>query len=203
MMQCAAALPRETFWDVLLSKIKLLFAAQSLWEPADSPSLSREEINRRAEKAFDSYANSILRYAYSYLKNTADAEEVLEDTLIRYLQAAPEFESPQHEKAWLLRVAANLCKNRLRFSAAHPSDELSQELVSEQREDLSFVWDAVRSLPERYREVIHLFYYEGFSTREIASILAKKEATVRSLLTRGRDALRSVLKEAYDFDETV
>ena len=72
--------------------------------------------------------------------------------------------------------------------------------MAEDREDLSFVWEAVKELPEKYREVIHLFYEEGLSTAEIAQILGRKEATVRSDLLRGREKLRIILKEAYDFE---
>lgn len=163
----------------------------------------RAAVNRRAETILDKYGNSILRYAYSYLHNMSDAEEVLQDTLVRFLTAAPVFESGQHEKAWLLRVAGNLSKNRLAYEAVRRTDELSDQLAAESREDLSFVWEAVRLLPEHYREAIHLFYYEGYSTKQIARLLGKKEATVRSDLHRGRERLRAVLKEAYDFDETV
>lgn len=165
--------------------------------------VSRADINRRAEKILDTYGNSILRYAYSYLHNMSDAEEVLQDTLVQFLKTAPVFENQQHEKAWLLRVAGNLSKNRLDYNKVRMTDELNDELVAESREDLSFVWDAVKALPENYREVIHLFYYEGYSTKQIAKLLQKKEATVRSDLHRGREKLKAVLKEAYDFEETV
>ena len=165
--------------------------------------ISRADINRRAEKILDTYGNSILRYAYSYLHNMSDAEEVLQDTLVQFLKTAPVFETQQHEKAWLLRVAGNLSKNRLDYNKVRMTDELNDELVAENREDLSFVWDAVKALPENYREVIHLFYYEGYSTKQIAKLLQKKEATVRSDLHRGREKLKAVLKEAYDFEETV
>lgn len=164
---------------------------------------SRAAINRRAEKILDTYGNSILRYAYSYLHNMSDAEEVLQDTLVQFLKTAPAFETRQHEKAWLLRVAGNLSKNRLAYNSVRRTDELKDELVAESREDLSFVWDAVKTLPENYREVIHLFYYEGYSAKQIARLLQKKETTVRSDLHRGREKLRAVLKEAYDFEETV
>ena len=75
------------------------------------------------------------------------------------------------------------------------TDELDDELMAENREDLSFVWDAVKSLPVQYRETVHLFYYEGYSTEEIASILKKNDATVRSDLRRARIRLREILKE--------
>lgn len=131
------------------------------------------------------------------------AEEILQDTLVQFLKTAPAFETRQHEKAWLLRVAGNLSKNRLAYNAVRRTDELNEELTAENREDLSFVWDAVRQLPENYRAAIHLFYYEGYSTRQIAGLLQKKEATVRSDLRRGREKLKAVLREVYDFDETV
>ncbi len=170
---------------------------------AAEQAISRADINRRAEKILDTYGNSILRYAYSYLHNMSDAEEVLQDTLVQFLKTAPVFENRQHEKAWLLRVAGNLSKNRLEYNKIRMTDELNDELVAENREDLSFVWDAVKALPENYQEVIHLFYYEGYSTKQIAKLLQKKEATVRSDLHRGREKLKAVLKEAYDFEETV
>ena len=138
-------------------------------------------------------------YAYSYLHNLSDAEEILQDTLIQFMKSAPIFTSESHRKAWLLRVAGNLSKNRISYNAIRQTDELKEELVQEGREDLSFVWDAVKDLPVKYREVIHLFYYEGYSTAQIAQVLEKNETTVRSLLSRGRKQLKQVLKEAYDF----
>jgi RNA polymerase sigma-70 factor (ECF subfamily) len=159
----------------------------------------REALNAQAEALLDRFGNSVLRLAYAYLHSMDDAEEVLQDTLLQYIRTAPAFESAEHEKAWLLRVAANLSKNRIRYNRLRDTDELSEELAGEEREDLSFVWEAVRALPEKYREVIHLFYQEGCQTQQIAAILGENEATVRSRLSRGRERLKAVLKEAYDF----
>ena len=139
--------------------------------------------------------------AYAYLHNMSDAEDILQETLIKYLQTAPVLENPAHEKAWLLRVTANLSKNRLGYNRRRQTDELNDELIGEEREDLSFVWEAVKSLPPGQREAIHLFYYEGYSTGEIAHILNRREATVRSDLFRARAKLRDILKEAYDFEQ--
>ena len=157
-------------------------------------------VSETAEHLLDAYGNSILRLAYSYLHNMEDAEEVVQDTLLQYLQTAPTFRDLTHEKAWCLRVAGNLAKNRIKYNRVRDADELNEELVAEDREDLSFVWEAVKSLPVKYREVVHLFYHEGYSTAEIADILKMNEATVRSNLSRGRAKLKEVLKEAYDFD---
>ena len=157
-------------------------------------------VNEKAVYYFEQFGDAILRLAYSYLHNTQDSEDVLQDTLIRYIRTAPRFENDKHAKAWLMRVAANLSKNRIDGNRLRQTDELNEELVAEEREDLSFVWQAVKELPPKQREVIHLFYQEGYSTAEIASILDRNESTVRSDLKRGRDALRTILKEAYDFE---
>ena len=182
---------------------RFLAAVMAEREARPAASADREAVNRQAERMLIDYGNSILRLAYSYLHNGSDAEEVLQDTLVQFLKTAPAFESRQHEKAWLLRVAGNLSKNRLAYNSVRRTDELNDELIAEDREDLSFVWEAVKRLPEHYCAAIHLFYYEGYSTKQIAWLLRKKEATVRSDLRRGRERLREILKEAYDFEETV
>lgn len=192
--------------DFLAAVIARWMGAFARPEPPEEDRLSaaeREQINAQAEHLLDLYGNSVLRLAYSYLHNMADAEEILQESLIQFLKIAPRLENERHEKAWLLQVAGNLSKNRITYNRIRRADELNETLAAEEREDLSFVWEAVKGLPVRDREVIHLFYYEGFSTGEIARILGQKEATVRSRLMRGREKLRQVLKEAYDFEERV
>ncbi|MBO4452343.1 MAG: sigma-70 family RNA polymerase sigma factor [Clostridia bacterium] len=157
-------------------------------------------VNQKAEYFFNLFGNSVLRLAYSYLHNTEDSEEVLQETLIKYISSAPAFESDEHAKAWLLRVAANISKNRIDYNRRRQTDELAEELAAEEKTDLSFVWEAVKSLKPVQREAIHLFYQEGYSTKEIADILGRNESSVRSDLKRGREALKTILKEAYDFE---
>ena len=118
---------------------------------------------------------------------------------MQLLKTDPAFQSEAHEKAWLLRVAANLSKNRLDYNRVRKTDTLSQTLAAQEREDLSFVWEAVKSLPLNERAAIHLFYQEDCTTRQIGTILGRREATVRSDLRRGRLRLREILKEVYDF----
>lgn len=154
---------------------------------------------RYAEHLLKDYGNAILRLAYSYVHNMADAEEVLQDTLIRVLEAEPAFENAAHEKAYLMTAASNVAKNRILYNTRRTTDELNEELVAEEREDLRFVWEAVKGLPDTQREVIHLFYQEGYKTAEIAEILGRKEATIRSDLKRARERLKEILKEEFDF----
>lgn len=160
---------------------------------------NREAVNMQAARVLDEYGNSILRLAYSYLHNMSDAEDILQETLIQFLKTGPLLENTSHEKAWLLKVAANLSKNRIEYNRIRQTDELEETLAADCREDLSFVWEAVKALPDKYREVIHLFHYEGYSTAQIGKLLNRKEATVRSDLRRGRQKLKDILKEAYDF----
>ncbi len=159
-----------------------------------------EEYSRNAERLLNDFGNAVLRLSYSYLHNMSDAEDVLQETLIRYLKTQPELLDHAHEKAWLLRVAANLSKNRLEYNRLRDTDELEETLVSQEREDLSFLWEAVKKLPHTSRDVIHLFYYEGYPTAQIARILNRRENTVRSDLLRGRERLKKILKEEYDFE---
>lgn len=188
--------------EVLRGRLRRFFAAAER-ETRREAAAGRDAVNRQAERMLTDYGNSILRLAYSYLHNLSDAEEVLQDTLIQFLKTAPALEGPRHEKAWLLRVAANLSKNRLDYNRIRAADELNEELVAEEREDLSFVWEAVKALPVHQREAVHLFYHEGYTTAEIGRLLGRREATVRSDLRRGREKLKEVLKEAYDFGEGV
>ena len=195
MEGCLPLFPASDWLSLFRMAAARLFAPKEDAKPVETVSISQQ-----AAQILDTYGDTILRYAYSYLHNQSDTEEVLQDTLIQFLKTRPVFESDEHEKAWLLRVAGNLCKNRLKYNRLRQTDELREELIAEQREDLSFIWDAVQALPVQYREVIHLFYREGYSTREISQILGRKEATIRSDLSRGRGKLKELLKEAYDFE---
>ena len=179
----------------VIDRISRISAIQRTQEQA----LQQEKM-ASVEQALNRYGTIILRLAYSYVHNMNDAEDILQETLIKYMQASPAFESESHEKAWLLRVASNLSKNKIKYNKIRETDELEENLVSEERDDLSFVWEVVKSLPEKYREVIHLYYQEGYSSKEIAAILNHKESSVRTNLKRGREKLKEILKEAYDFE---
>ena len=196
-MTAVCRLRRPRLRAHILRALQLLFA-----HPPEGRAVG-QTANAQAARMLDTYGNSILRLACSYLHSLPDAEEILQDTLLRCLQSAPAFESPEHEKAWLLHVAANLSKNRIDYNRLRAAQELTDLIPAAEREDLSFVWEAVAALPEHYRAAIHLFYYEGYSTAQIANILGKNEITVRSWLRRGRGKLKEILKEAYDFEETV
>ncbi len=164
----------------------------------------QERLERETVEIMDQLGNAILRLAYSYLHNMEDAEDILQETLIKFVTTKPVFENEKHRKAWLLTVAANLAKNRIEYNRVRSSEELNEEIAGaapeEEEDDLSYVWEAVKKLPDNQMEVIHLFYQEGYKTAEIANILGRKEATIRSDLKRARDKLKEILKEANDFE---
>ena len=167
---------------------------------------SDEQIEKEAEEILDLHGNSILRLALSYLHNKEDAEDILQETMIKFVTVRPAFESEAHRKAWLMRVASNLAKNRIDYNKVRDTMELNEEIAGEVQEDLDrgdeykAIWDAVRALPVHQREAIHLFYQEGYQTSEIAILTGRREATVRSDLKRARDKLRELLKEVDDFE---
>ena len=175
-------------------------------EATENNRKSDEEIEKEAEEILSTIGNSILRLALSYLHNIEDAEDILQETMIKFVTVRPVFESESHRKAWLMRVASNLAKNRIDYNRVRDTMELNEEIAGEVQEDrdkgdeYKAIWDAVRSLPVHQREAIHLFYQEGYSTAEIAQITGRREATVRSDLKRARDKLREMLKEASDFE---
>lgn len=191
LLLCPPEGGRGSIWTRLFAAVGRFFSGEGT-EP------SVEERNRQAERLLDRYGQSVLRLSYAYLHNMSDAEEILQDTLVQFLKTSPVFDSQDHEKAWLLRVASNLCKNRLIYDRRRRADPLSETLAQEDRPDLSFVWEAVKALPVHQREVVHLFYHEGFATAEIARIVGRKESTVRSDLRRARLRLKEILKEGYD-----
>ena len=159
-------------------------------------SLRTDEI---IEQDLDYYGDMLLRLAYSYMKNMHDAEDILQDVFIQLMKNIGIFESREHKKSWLICVTRNLCRNKLKSSWFKKRDELV-ELPYYDNYKNDDVLDAVMRLPVKYREVIHLFYYEDYTTAKIAEIIDKKESTVRSLLHRGRSILKDVLKEGYDFE---
>ncbi len=137
--------------------------------------------------------DTVYRVCYLYVKNAQDAADLTQSTFLRLLQSAPAFQNAAHEKAWLIVTAGNLCKDFLRhwWRRVGPLEEAEGAAVpQEPGSEAEQVREQLMALPEKYRLPLYLFYYEGYSTGEIAGLLHKKEATVRSLLHRGRSRLR-------------
>ena len=200
-MEITSETPGISLADELIYGIRQTVAAlkRAVILPFKKADSERTVLNERAEKFMKMYGSRVLRLAYSYVKNMDEAEDILQETLIKILETKLESEDEEYIKAYFLRTASNIAKNHISANKRHETDELNEELVAEEKTDLSFVWEAVGNLPDTQREVIHLFYEEGYQTAEIAEILGRKEATIRSDLKRAREKLKVILKEVYDF----
>lgn len=152
---------------------------------------SEQEVNRAVEQ----YADTVRRLCIVHLKNDADAEDIFQTVFMKYTFSSVVFENEEHEKAWMIRVTINACKDLLK-SFFHNQIVSIDELV-EQPESISSenreVLDAVLSLPAKYRDAVYLHYYEGYTAPEIGKILGKNVNTVYTLLARSKQLLRDRL----------
>lgn len=175
-----------------------------------------DTITLKADSGFDEvmefYAPMVYRIAFARLGNRSDAEDISQDVFLRYFKAQPAFDTEEHRKAWLIRCTVNCTKN-LAASAwfRHRASDAGLENMAEEEYETGFsdttadcteqtlrrsaIMDAVMSLPEKYRTVIHLFYFEDMPINEICEALGQKENTIKSRLSRARDMLKTILKE--------
>ena len=155
-------------------------------------------VKRRGEKmdisyAVSTFARTVAKVAYTYTKNVPDAEDIAQEVFITLMNSGKVFEGDEYLKAWLIRVTINKCKNHLKSSWISRRSEMPDFVASQPVSDDKELLFALLSLDEKYRVPLHLYYYEGYSIKEIAGILGKKPATVGSQLDRGRNLLKSML----------
>ena len=137
--------------------------------------------------------NRLYRAALAILGSAPEAEDAVQDAFLRWWERAPDFPDAARERAWLLKVTVNGCKSRLRSPWRRRTAPLLDTYPAADREERELL-EAVQALPPRDRAVIHLYYYEGYQTAEIAAMTGQREGTVRSRLSRARDKLRRLLK---------
>ena len=169
-----------------------------------------EALSLTARDSFDAvmkkYTPTVYGIAFTRLKSPVDAEDVVQDVFVRYFKADLTYENEEHRKAWLIRCAVN-CTNSFARSAQfrHRSETASLDEVelssgdsteeqAERSERKSAVLDAVMALPEKYRTIVHLYYFEDMSVAEIAGTLGTRQSTVKTRLSRARDKLKTLLK---------
>ncbi|MBR3293210.1 MAG: sigma-70 family RNA polymerase sigma factor [Oscillospiraceae bacterium] len=155
------------------------------------------------DEAFEKYGDRLFAAAFSVCRNQMDADDAVQEALIKYHTHGLDYLSETHVKAWLLRVAINCAKNTASSFWRKNTvvwEEYMDELVFEAPED-GALFDAVMRLPQKYRIAIHLFYFEEYAVQEIAQILRCREGTVKSQLSRGRKLLKNMLMEDWNDDE--
>lgn len=150
--------------------------------------------SNRLEELIMTHENTLFRAALAILGDVQEAEDAVQETFLRYLEKRPELRDSGHEKAWLLKVTANSCKSVLRARKRHPAVELLDVYPAPDGESRELL-EAILTLPANQRAAVHLHYYEGYSTGEIAAILGQRPGTVRSHLSRAREALRKYLAD--------
>lgn len=155
-----------------------------------------QEVNN----AIEQYSDMILRLCMVYLKNSADAEDIFQTVFLKYTLYGKPFESPEHEKAWLIRVTVNACKDLLKgfFHSRTISLEDVREYSPEATQEQYAVMEAVWALPKQYRDVIYLHFYEGYTAPEIAGILKRNPNTVYTHLHKGKQLLKEALGGDWD-----
>lgn len=150
--------------------------------------------SNRLEALIDKHEDTLYRAALAILGDPQEAEDVVQETFLRYLEKRPEFRDSGHERAWLLKVTANRCKSILRTRKRHPAVELL-DVYPAPDNDCRELMEAILALPPSQRAAVHLHYYEGYTSEEIGAILGRRPGTVRAHLSRARDALRRYLTE--------
>lgn len=148
-----------------------------------------------AARAIGQYGDMVRRLCLVHLKNPADTEDIFQNVFLKYVLSPVVFESPEHEKAWLIRVTINACRDLVKSffrSRTVPLEELLEQPapLSEEHKE---VLEAVLALPQKYRDAVYLHYYEGYTAAEIGKLLGKNTNTVYTLLNRAREQLRETL----------
>ena len=153
------------------------------------------ESERELAERYDRYGPMLYRMCLVMLCSRQDAEDAVQETFCAYLKHRPRFENEEHEKAWFLRVATNKCHDLRRSPFwKRRADWTGVDLSEETPEELGVLEELLR-LPGKYRQVIHLYYIEGYKIAEIAELLGRRENTVKVQLHRGRELLRLSLEE--------
>ncbi len=159
------------------------------------------------EEALQAYGDMVYRLALVQMKNRSEAEDVFQEVFLRLVRYRERICGEEHLKPWLIRVTINCCRkqfdNAYRKRTVHTEQEMASEETYEMELPGSPVYDAVTSLPEDYRSVVHLFYYEQYSVREISEIMDISESAVKTRLSRARGMLKEKLKGEFASGGTV
>lgn len=156
--------------------------------------ISLLRTDKEITELYEKYVDMVYRLCFTYLKNTFDTEDAVQNTFMKLLRYPKSFESSEHEKAWLIVTASNICKDALRHASKRdvPLDDYKDSLANLDTDPVSHeLLDAVCSLPQKYKAPVYLYYYEGYSGAEIASLLHKAASTIRNYLHEARKLLKN------------
>ena len=152
--------------------------------------LSLRPDDNDVENTVKTYSNMLFKLCFTLLRSNADAEDAVSDVFLKYISASVSFKDEEHKKAWLIRVATNICKNMLKFYKVRNHINIDDVTGYCKSESEVGIFKEILNLPAKYRTVIHLYYVEGYKTAEIADMLSVSPAAVRKRLQYGRDMLK-------------
>ena len=155
---------------------------------------TKMNMEREIVRIVEVYSDMLMRIALNRVHSLAQAEDVVQSTFERLIRKQPTFASREHEKAWLIRTAIRICIDESRKSRRYANVPLNEEITATYSEESVELLETIRTLPEKDRDAVYLYYYEAYSTAEVAKILGEREGTTRSRLTRARQKLRTILE---------
>lgn len=160
--------------------------------------MKQKNIEDIFREKYEKYSKLLFRIAYIHLGSEHEAEDVLQNVFMKLFYKAPKFKDEEHEKAWLICVTQNQCKNVLKSLSYRNSCELNDEITSDKESDITTALDIsmkIRALPANYKTAIFLYYYEDLTVDEISKILKISQSAVKMRLKRGRELLKTELEE--------
>lgn len=149
------------------------------------------------KEKIEEYADMVYRIALTRCGTVENAEDIFQEVFIRFVEKSPKFETKEHEKAWLIRVTINLTKNMNIAAWNKKVITLDENIIFETKEQ-NDVFQAVCELPQNYRTVIYLLYYEGYKVKEISNLMKKSEGTIKTWLYRAREMLKQNLEGGFE-----
>ena len=154
--------------------------------------------NRGPREMYQEHCQTVYRVAFTYMKNSYDAEDAVQETFARLIRSGERFRSREKEKAWLIVTVSNVCKDMLRRHYRSDRALEDYQYLASPPHEIDETMEAVLRMPEKYKTVVYLFYYEGYTAREIARMLGEKPNTVSSRISRARSLLKTMLGGGFD-----
>lgn len=179
----------ENMFSILIEKERMNTEERQVMVAMKSQPISREQ----AERVIETWSDTVYKLAFAQMRNRSDADDVYQEVFLRYVRNHPAFESPEHEKAWLLRVTLNCCK-KLWAAPWRRHDVPLEETIQADTPENHYLTEELKRLPQKYSAVLHLFYWEDMTIDEISRLLELRPGTVKSRLSRGREMMRENMK---------
>ena len=161
-----------------------------------------QQTNEQYTTLIELYSDMIYRYCLLHMENSTQASDVYQDVFLKLFEKRPQFKNQEHAKAWLLRVCINLCRNKARYMIMHPTHVLNEEVImKEHTQQLPQILHLLKKIQKKYAICLYLYYYEEYAIKEIGELLHKKESTIKTWMSRGKEELKTLILKEREFNE--